>query len=276
MRFAHKVSKHLLLKRAGLQGLSFPGAAIAEESPAWPRGATFYALPEPDRMMPRTTWVEPDHGLAVRVPPLKQATTARGHIFNTDTVVYHESELEHRVSIVLKTYRGLAHLVSQYPKVQFKDNNGDTHTHTFDYFIQLECGTRIAIAVKYNRKREEMLQVLDQIAASGITGVGKNGQLTPGVADAVALVTETEATFDAFENAYFLLRSRDHHNDAECDAALSDAESLEARFRFGELLLNCWPRAKRRTAIWRLLDMGLLVPMDSGRIDELTWLRIHA
>jgi hypothetical protein len=39
------------------------------------------------------------------------------------------------------------------------------------------------------------------------------------------------------------------------------------------LLLNCWPRAKRRTAIWRLIDLGLIEPVNRGLIDELSWLR---
>jgi hypothetical protein len=118
-----------------------------------------------------------------------------------------------------------------------------------------------------------MLDLIERICDNGITGIGKGGKRTVGVADAVALVTNAQATQEAFENAYFLLSSRSHHDQAECAALYDIVQQLPGTFRFGQLLLNCWPRAKRRTAIWRLLDLGLIEPVNPGLIDELSWLR---
>lgn len=275
MRHSHKIAKHLYLKRAGLQELSFPVApTVFDEFDPKPVLLTHYRSAGAPMIPKReVAWHEPNHGLAVRIPALRQAKTARGDIHHRNTIVYHESGLEHRVSLVLQTYRGLSRLISQYPKVEWVDADGVLHHHTCDYFIELEDGTRVAIVVKYERKREEMLDLIDRISANGITGVAKGGKLTPGVADAVALVTNAQATYEAFENAYFILASRDHHDQRECEVLQKITHKLPGTFRFGQLLLNCGPRAKRRTAVWRLLDLGLVKPVRSGRIDELSWLR---
>ncbi|WP_105374344.1 hypothetical protein [Neorhizobium huautlense] len=274
MRHINKVAKHLYLKRVSLGELSFPGRDLAHENVP-PTPTTFFNYRAASSPLPgsKPAWCEPNHGLAVRTPALKQAKTARGHTEYRDTVVYHESELEHRVSTVLQTYRGLARLISQYPKVEYADDDGVIHQHTFDYFIELDDGTRIAVAVKYERKRTEMLDLLDRICASDITGISKSGKRVPGIADGVALVTNTLATHEAFDNAYFLLSSRIQHDDTECVALHDIVQKMPNTFRFGQLLTNCWPRAKRRTAIWRFLDLGILEPLAAGRIDELSWLR---
>lgn len=274
MRHIHKITKHLHLKRAGLSALSFPERDLSHESFS-PGPPTFFNYRSATSPVPgsKTAWREANHGLAVRVPALKQAKTTRGHTFYRDTVIYHESGLEHRVSVVLQTYRGLARLISQYPKVEWVDDDSVVHQHTCDYFIELVDGTRIAIVVKYERKREEMLDLIERICDNGITGVSKGGKRTVGVADAVALVTNAQATQEAFENAYFLLSSRVHHDQTECAALYDIVQQLPGAFRFGQLLLNCWHRAKRRTAIWRLLDLGLIEPVNAGLIDELSWLR---
>lgn len=274
MRHSHKIAKHVFLKRAGLQELSFPASPIPHDDFCSPPPKFInYRSNTAKAPQTNTVWREPDHGLAVRVPALKQAKTARGHSFHRDTVVYHESELEYRVNAVLKTYRGLARLISQYPKVEYVDKDGVSREHTFDYYIELDDGTRIAIAVKYERKRQEMLDLLDRICANGIIGVAKGGKRVPGVADAVALVTNATATQEIFENAFFILTSRNHHDDGECAAVMDIVQKLPESFRFGNLLTNCGPRADRRTAIWRLIDLGHLEPISVGRIDELSWLR---
>lgn len=275
MRHTHKIAKHLYLKRAGLRELSFPNGSISsvEQSPVPTSAISYRSVGGSMAAKPRSAWHEPDHGLAVRVPALKQAKTTRGHTFYRDTVIHHESGLEHRVSVVLQTYRGLTRLISQYPKVEWIDDDGVVHQHTCDYFIELIDGTRIAIVVKYERKREEMLDLIERICDNGITGVSKGGKRTVGVADAVALVTNAQATQEAFENAYFLLSSRPNHDPQECAILHDVVQRLPGTFRFGHLLLGSWPRAKRRTAIWRLLDMGHIEPVNHGLIDELSWLQ---
>ncbi|MDR9759432.1 hypothetical protein RJJ37_07265 [Rhizobium redzepovicii] len=268
MRHANKIAKFIKLKQAGLGSLAFPAPTVGQD----PHAAGSMAV----RPAPTLPFKEPSHGPALRTPALKQAKTNRGHSVFRSTVVYHESGLEQRVSALLRTYRNIKRLGSQYPMVEYADSDGVVRRHTFDFFIELTNGTRIAIAVKALRKHKEMTDLLDRIRAYGITGVGKWGRRTPGIADAIMLATDAEATYEQFENAYFILASRDRHDEAECARLHDLVRGLPGQFRFGQLLLNCASRAKRRTAIWRLIDLGVLEPSSSGRIDELSWLRsIH-
>ncbi len=219
-----------------------------------------------------TYWHEPDAGLAQRAPPTKQAKTARGHTFFGDVVVYHESELEHRVSTILSAYCDIVEIHSQYPKVEYVDADGVLRAHTFDFFIVTRDGTRIAIAVKQARKKAAMEDLMGRIVANGITAIEKDGTLVPSIADAVFVATNLEASFACFESATAIIASRPHHDDAECAVLAKIVQRMPGRFRFGQLLLNAPTPFKRRTAIWRLIDLRLIEPIVDGRIDELSWL----
>lgn len=159
MRHNHRIAKHLYLKRAGLGELSFPSRPVPTDLMASPTNSSVSdRLRTPDTALTTAQdhWDEPSFGLALRKPADKQAKTARGHTFFKGNGVYHESELEHRVSSVLQTLFELRELQSQYPKVHYIDADGVQREHTFDYFIVLNDGTRVAVAVKYARKRVEM------------------------------------------------------------------------------------------------------------------------
>ncbi|QQF02432.1 hypothetical protein [Sinorhizobium meliloti] len=265
VRHTHRIAKFIKLKHAGLGSLAFPAPITSSDAQALDRGTA----PEPS-----LPFQVPDHGPARRTPALRQQKTNRGHSVVGHTIVYHESGLEQRVSSLLRTYKHLKRLVSQYPMVEYIDEDGVIHSHTFDYCIELTDGTRIAIAVKVARKSTEMAALLDRIRANGITGVGKGGRRTPGIVDAVMLATDAEATYELCENAYFILTSRDHHDEDETTRLCDLVKGLPGQVRFGQLLLNCASRAKRRTAIWRLIDLGVLEPVSLSRIDELSWLRL--
>lgn len=212
--------------------------------------------------------------MAERAPPFKQAKTARGHTFFGDVVVYHESETEHRVSTILRAYGDIREIHSQYPKVEWIDDDGVIHHHTFDYFIVAPNGLRVAIAVKDARKEAVMTDLMGRIIANGITGIQKDGTRFRGIADAVLIATNKHATIDHFDNATAILMSRRHHNDAECVALLNVIQQMPGVFRFGQLLLNAPSPARRRTGVWRLIDHRYIEPVNQGRIDELSWLRV--
>ncbi|MGJ7038918.1 MULTISPECIES: hypothetical protein [Shinella] len=265
MRHTHKISKYIKMKRVGLGSLAFPSSLSNDGACSSGTGS--------NESYERTPFVEPSPARATRKPALKQAKTNRGHSVFGNIVVYHESGLEQRVSSLLRTYRNIKTLMSQYPRVEYFDDEGIRHQHTFDYFVELTDGTRIGVAVKPSRKRDEMKDLLKRIRDNGITGVGTGGRRTTAVVDAIILVTEHEATYDLFENTYFILMSRSHHDDAEVRQLRNVLEKMPGQVRFGHLLLDCSSRRTRRTAIWRLIDLGFLQPVNLGRIDELSWLR---
>ncbi|CUX21735.1 hypothetical protein AGR6A_Cc140222 [Agrobacterium sp. NCPPB 925] len=209
----------------------------------------------------------PHPGLATRKPALKQAKTSRGHSIYRGIILWHESLLELRVSYLLQTWHGVREIHSQYPRVSYIDADGKTRTHTFDYYVVFEDGRRLAIAVKMNRKRASMLDMLTRIEAGGIAH--RRG---PRLADETRLMTEKDASVASFHNCSEILASRETHDLAAIDELREIVQRMTGRFRFMTLLSGCRNVAARRSAIWHLIDLGELVPEGIGRIDELTWL----
>lgn len=213
------------------------------------------------------SFARPTPGLATRQPALKQAKTSRGHSIFRGTVLWHESMLELRVSYKIQTWHGVREIHSQYPVVTYIDADGKTRTHTFDYYVVFEDGRRMAIAVKMNRKRAQMLEMLEAIEAAGISFKGG-----PRLADETRLMTEKEATLASFHNSSEILNSRKTYTPEAVDELREIVRRMTGRFKFMTLLTDCQNVAARRAAIWHLIDLGELLPQDQGRIDELTWL----
>ncbi|WP_404976398.1 Tn7 transposase TnsA N-terminal domain-containing protein [Agrobacterium larrymoorei] len=212
-------------------------------------------------------YTPPHSGLATRSPPLKQAKTSRGHSIYRGIILWHESLLELRVSYLLQTWKNVREIHSQYPRVTYIDADGKTCKHTFDYYVVYEDGRRLAIAVKMNRKRAAMLDMLARIEAGGITH--KRG---PRLADETRLMTEKDGNVASFHNCSEILAARETYSDASVEELREIVRRMTGRFRFMTLLSGCRNVAVRRSAIWRLIDLGDLVPESIGRIDELTWL----
>ncbi|GEO87519.1 MULTISPECIES: hypothetical protein [Alphaproteobacteria] len=179
-------------------------------------------------------------------------------------MVFHESELEHRVSTVIQARRDVRELHSQFPILPFADDDGVVHDHTFDYYVVFEDGYRVAVAVKHARKRTQILDMFDRIARHDFSHV----------ADDLRLMTEEDATYETFYNAHDILRAREHFDEVEYEITRSIAMRLVGRFRFGELLRDCAHIGARRDAVWQLIDHGHLVPLSPGRISALTWLTV--
>ncbi|WP_210383990.1 hypothetical protein [Rhizobium lusitanum] len=209
-------------------------------------------------------WNEPTEGHATRRPALRQAKTARGFTIFNGTVVFHESELEHRVSTIMQGRADVRELHSQFPVLSFSDDDGVIHDHTFDYYVVFNDGFRVAIAVKHARKQAQILEMFNRIARQDFSHV----------ADDLRLMTEEDATYEAFYNAHDILRAREHFDTIEYETTLSIAKRLAGRFRFGELLRGCRHVGSRRDAVWQLIDRGHLVPLSRGRISDLSWLTV--
>lgn len=219
--------------------------------------------------------LDPTAGHATRKPASQQKATARGATFFKGTEVFHESELEHRVSVKIQGRSDVKELHSQYPILLWIDAEGVIRKHTCDYFVVYESGFRLAVAVKYQKKKAKMDDLIKQIRLAGFTRHDSKGKLTVGAVDDMVHISEADTTIDDFENAQCILASRQRHDPTEYSMLLETVRKLPGRFRFGELLRDCANRAKRRTAIWRLLDIGHLVTVSTGRIDELAWLRFR-
>lgn len=266
MNFKNRTARKLYMKREAAMSASIASCLPQNDDhrltgPASPREAINLDTPETFRHR------VPHLGLATRQPALKQAKTSRGHSIYRGIILWHESLLELRVSYLLQTWHGVREIHSQYPRVTYVDAEGKTRTHTFDYYVVFEDGRRLAIAVKMYRKRAAMLDMLARIEADGIAH--RHG---PRLADETRLMTEQEANVASFHNCSEILAARDRPNPAEIEALREIVRRMTGRFRFVALLSGCPNVAARRSAIWRLIDLGELAPEATDRIDELTWL----
>ncbi len=207
-------------------------------------------------------WLPPHHGLATRVPPVKDAKTARGFSIYKGIIVYHESRLEQRVSTTLQARYDVVQLHSQYPVLSWKDDNGTYHKHTCDFYVVDKNGRRVAVVVKKERKRKEMEDIIRRIKAEDISRW----------VDDVVLITEEYATYDRAENAQAILWSRKVFVESEVAVVEQLVDGMAGEIQFGELLRGAPHIGYRRAAVWQLIGRGLLIPEDGVRVDELTWL----
>ncbi|WP_426231653.1 hypothetical protein [Pararhizobium sp. DWP3-4] len=208
-------------------------------------------------------WNPPSYGLASRLPPSKSAKTARGSVAYGDHVIPFESELEHRILLTLMARTDVADIQGQYPVLRFVDANGKTCKHTADFCVRFTDGYEVAVVVKMERKRADMLLLIERMKAYG----------TDGAVDDIRFLSEKNGSFEAAANARNVLWSRKWHDQNEIEQVLNLLKKLQGFFRFGDLLWGCGNMSARRVAIWRLIDQGILVSTTGEEITELTWLR---
>lgn len=270
MNFKHRIARKLYMNREALAAASIAAAVSTQlvgDIGIDLRGGTPSSAPSVPENPGTFRYTPPHPGLATRKPALKQAKTSRGHSIFRGIILWHESLLELRVSYLLQTWHNVREIHSQYPRVTYIAADGRTRTHTFDYYVVFADGRRLAIAVKMNRKRAMMLDMLSRIEDAGISH--KNGGR---LADETLLMTEKDATIASFHNCSEILASRETCDPAAEHELREIVCSLTGRFRFMTLLTGCQDVAARRAAIWRLIDLGELSPEGIGRIDELVWL----
>ena len=219
-------------------------------------------------------WQEPTPGYATRRPGHRNNTTARGFTPFNDVVVYHESELEHRVSTLLQARTDVDELHSQFPVMAYLDADNVQRTHTFDYFVVLRSGRRMAVTVKQFKKRAKMHLLLKQVRQSGMLVRNEHNEFRSGFVDDLALITDVDANMDAFLNASDILRARDFYNREDHVELLDQVQHFPGRFRFGELFRNCTNQARRWTAAWALIEYGNIRPFQPGRISDVSWMTV--
>jgi hypothetical protein len=260
--FARSVSRRLKRKRAGLEFLDrrrrSDDRISGMQDPSLRR-----TLAPAERRKPRQeTWYPPTHGPAARRPALKNVKTARGFTIFNNYVVYHESELEHRVSLRLQTRNDVAELYSQSPVFHYFDEDGRLHKHITDFLVVYKDGFKQAVLVKQERHRAKMEALIERIKAHPSSHV----------VDDIQLRTELYGTIEAAENAELIRWSRERHDQEDVEELRALVRFKQGWFRFGELLRDCPCVTRRTVAIWRLIDLGFLFTPTGETVTELTWL----
>ena len=211
-------------------------------------------------------WIEPLASTATRSVDHMSTTSFRGRVpyAQGNRALVSESLLEARVAKVLQTNRRIVEIRDQWPRCEWYDADGVVHVETFDFWALFDDQQSVAVAVKQADRviKSGILGRLKAIAAQGIGGY----------ANKVALITDVYANQDNEYNAGWILRSRRMFNKKEYDGALARIHDVYGAVQFNTLLADAPSHAGRRTAIWNLIDEGLLVHEEKGRITDLSWL----
>lgn len=191
---------------------------------------------------------------------------ARGFTIFNGHQIQHESQLEQRVSMVLQADNTVADLFSQAVRQDYIDVNG-TKTYTiFDFLAIKRDGSHVGVAVKPERYRKRMEAMFGQIA--------KTAEKV--FIDRAVFYSDLDATREKFANARNVLWARGIADPDEVNHLMEflvSQELIEFWDLYDENEIGHWGR---KAAIWRLIDLGILVPEDDGaRIDDFSRLTVN-
>ncbi|MFC4173225.1 hypothetical protein ACFOYU_14345 [Microvirga sp. GCM10011540] len=143
----------------------------------------------------------PSASIASRLPPLRTKGSFTGTLVDPvdSRILVFESTLEEGWACILRTDHRTREVHDQPAPVAYVDDDGIRRSHTFDFRAVLDCGRKIAYAVKPSSR----------VASSGIGRTLEliRQQVRPGFADAFVLRTEEHITKDRVHNARLILHS---------------------------------------------------------------------
>lgn len=203
------------------------------------------------------TWQEhvPHSG---RRPAEKGIASFRGSMVDAfgNEIVF-ESTLERAAANILMADRRTTSLEAQVGPVHHVDDDGKERRPIFDFVATDDNGRTTAIAIKPGRKR----------VSSGIdaTIAAVRGQ-RPDFTDQTAVWTEDDLPRFAEHNAGLILRSRRIRNEEDVAALTKMASHLRGIVPIGYFLRSFRADGRGFTAVVNLIDDGVLVPVDRGRI----------
>lgn len=203
-----------------------------------------------------------------RRPPQKGVANFRGSTVDANgREIVLESTLEQAAAAVALADRKIARLQSQVGPVHHIGKDGKEKRPVFDFLAMGDEGDTLAIAIKPGRKRISS-GIDDTIAA-----VRKQ---RPDFGDEARVWTEEQLPRFAEHNAGLVLRSRKLRNATDVAAMREVAEKTHGAFALGHLLRTCGADARGFTAAVNLIDEGILVPVEPGRIRPELKVRLAA
>ncbi|TBA20961.1 hypothetical protein ELH66_08100 [Rhizobium ruizarguesonis] len=254
MRPEHYIKQHMLDRRNGIdRDYTIPDTTIWHKPTVQPRYKP--ALPSKGN----------------RKPAPKSPLNYRGTQPNLDgeRIMYFESGVELKAGRILRASPLVTELREQWPTIRYRGADRKWHTHTIDLWTLDHNNVRTIIAAKPWQVlvKTGTLDILRRIRAQGFSEY----------ADRISLVTEAFANDDDNANAEWILLSRENRNDEEYLLAKSILTRMVGNtVRFWDLLRSAPIEAHRRTAVWNLIDDGVLSPASPGRITDTSLLIVRA
>ena len=219
-----------------------------------------YLKPNPFLRPPRPTpelWTPPESSRGLRAVPMRSRGSSHGHIVLVECLLDFESRLERNVALAVLARPDTDWVVEQSPRVEWVDDDGEVHEHTFDLHVMRTDGTRSAVFVKPSELfKPSMRRMLKLIAT----------QMSPSVAQQVVPITEKNLTRADLHNAELIQEVR-REPYREDDAVIADlVADLNGPVRIAELVENSGLNGFGFRAVVRAIADGKLRLMKRGMI----------
>lgn len=189
----------------------------------------------------------------------KGGESSYGFYQPTNRVLQLDSYLERRGFTIFCADNNLADLRGQRPRVRYR-LGAAWHEHWFDFLAIGKNRYRKGIMVKSDSEMELALRQKHAIEKT-----------SPDVfrfLSEIVIMSEEELSLAAVYNAEEILIERMCFEEEEYEAAVADVSQFVGAVKFHHLLAQGKSEAARRTALWAMIDRGMLVPAEPGRIRD--------
>jgi len=214
---------------------------------------------------PAPVWCPPGRSLSTRNVHARSRGASRPSLVGgaQPREIMCESGLEKKAGHFLLTHPQVADLREQPPAVKWIDASGIEHRYTFDFLVTLHGGWTIAVAVKPLAKaeRQRLKETLAVIA----------GQLAPGFADGVLLITDADLPRDVVHNSALLHHARRGADDTH-DTVVEELLALAGTSTIGGLVAASGLGGAGFRAIVRLIARGTIEVVGNARIGYDTFI----
>lgn len=173
--------------------------------------------------------------------------------------------------MVLMARRDVRAIWEQPQAVWYVDHDGVKRKHTFDLLAVFRNGCRVAYAVKpFSRVRRTRLDVEIELIRR---------QRLSQIADKAVILTERQISRARVYNAENVLRARRMRNEEVCAELRHIASGINGLVRIYDLLKATPDPGPARTALWCLIDEGVLEPVardpQHTRIKDSSFVRVN-
>ncbi|WP_157733075.1 hypothetical protein [Bosea sp. AS-1] len=213
-------------------------------------------------------WSAPLASVASRRPAKKSRGSFRGSIVNprTNREIVFESTLERDLAYILPNLPTVVGVRDQVGPVEYVDEDGVVHNHTFDFVADHEDGTSTAIAAKPAHR-------------VGPSGLEKTleliGDQQPGFADRFVVRTGDHITRDRAANARLLHRALRGRNVADIAEILAVTTTLRGSATITAILANSRNFGRGFMAVACLIADGVLEHVSKGPISINSLVRVR-
>uniref|UniRef100_A0A9E7ZXC6 TnsA endonuclease N-terminal domain-containing protein n=1 Tax=Bosea sp. NBC_00436 TaxID=2969620 RepID=A0A9E7ZXC6_9HYPH len=205
-------------------------------------------------------WSAPSASVASRRPAKKSRGSFRGSIVNprTNREIVFESTLERDLAYILPNLPTVVGIRDQVGPVEYVDEDGVVHNHTFDFVADHEGGTSTAIAVKPAHR----------VGPSGLEKTMELiGNQQPGFADRFVVRTGDHITRDRAANARLLHRALRGWNEADIADVMAVVSTLRGTVAIRAVVATSRTFGHGFMAVACLIAHGVLEHVGPGPIS---------